>query len=560
MTSLLGRPARQVIVSIIVAFPMLSLGSITQADALPVTDRLSFTAFRGGSGQSGAFPVAGPRTLSLAWQVSADDDVVAPVAVGADGTVYAVSKSGVLQAISSSGAEKWSSRMGAASLGSPVLNAEGTLVIVGDQLGRVKAWNTSDGSGAWITPRFGQVLGAVTIAKSGTIWFLANGARLIALKPDGSVDRTVTMPADGVGSVAIAPDRTLFVATVDGQLRRFGHDGDQMYATPLPYAPTTAPAVGPDSAVTVAVDTEVIKVDGSNGAILWRKSLGVRMRSMPAVSADGTTIIGVDDGRVVAITADGTTAWTVKTGATVQSAPAVDANGNVYIGSGDATLYAFDATGKRLSTFRALDAIDSAVTIGPDGTAYAGSKDNRLYAFRDVVRHFASSPADRIGGDVVRDVSSGKAFVLIDGKRRWVPDPITFARLGLGSRMPVPLAETDLARLPLGPDLPTLTDGSIVRSSTGATYAIAGGVRQWLPDGDAGAVDAPDQVIRMIPVAINDGALVKGADDRVYLVENGARRWVTSPYAFTSRGFAWSAVHLVANEARDSVPVGEPLT
>ena len=560
--SILQAEARSSRVSLAIAAAIISALApvgVASPDTLAPQLTGTVTAFRGGSGHGGAFSPAGPQSFALRYSVTADDDVNAGVAIGSNGTAYMVSKDGVVRAINVSGAEVWKSALGAATVGSPVLTPDGELLVLGDQRGRVKAWHALTGEGAWVTPRYGQVLGAVAIGEEDRIWFLSTDQRLFALERDGSLHATVAMPADGIGSPAIGPDSGIYVATMDGRLRKYSSDGDPMYATDLPYAATTAPVVGPGSAVTIGVATEVIRIDGTNGAIAWRKSLGARIRSMPAVGPDGVTYVGTDDGRVVAIDPQGATAWTVQTGGIVLSSPALDALGTVYVGSGDATLYALDKSGRRVDTYRAFDAIDSPITIGPDGTVYAGSRDNRLYALRDNSRRFASSPADRVGGDLVRDSASGKVYAMINGTRRWIPDPITLSRLGLGSRLPVTVSPSDLSRVPSGADLPALTEGSTIRSSTGATYRIADGQRVWVPEGDTIAVDAPDQVVRTVPLQTSNGLAIKGTDDRVYIIEDGFRRWAHSPAALQGRGVSWSAVHLVTDSVRDALPLGVPI-
>jgi hypothetical protein len=164
-----------------------------------------------------------------------------------------------------------------------------------------------------------------------------------------------------------------------------------------------------------------------------------------------------------------------------------------------------------------------------------------------------------VGGDLVRDASTGKVYVLIDGTRRWVPDPVTLSRLGLGSRLPISATGAELARVPAGPDLPALTEGALIRSSTGATYRVIDGQRDWLPDGSVGAVDAPDQVVRTLPFSPANGIAIMGTDEKVYVVEDGFRRWARSAEALQGRGISWFAVHLVTDTARDTIPLGVPL-
>jgi hypothetical protein len=61
-------------------------------------------------------------------------------------------------------------------------------------------------------------------------------------------------------------------------------------------------------------------------------------------------------------------------------------------------------------------------------------------------------------------------------------------------------------------------------------------------------------------LVVSNGAAIKGTDDRVYVVENGFRRWVESAVALRAMGISWSAVHLVTDAYRDSVPVGLPIS
>lgn len=513
--------------------------------------------YRGSSQHSGQFAVVGPQSLKLDWYVAGVDDVNAPVAIRADGTIYTVSTDGVLRALSSSGAELWTSQLGTRSYGAPVLTADGGLVILGDQKGRVRAWNAADGSGVWVSENYGQVLGAVSIGKNGLIWFLANNKLLVALKPDGTEETVVALPADGVGTPAVTLDGTVVIATGDGRVRRFSPTGSPTpWETALPASPTTSVVVGPNGNLYVGATTEMVAIAADSPAILWRKSIGTPIRSEPAVGADGSVYFGADDGKVYGIGSDGQTRWSDQTGAQVVSSPAIDAQGNVYIGSGDSIVYGYSASGKRIATFRTFDAVNSPVVIGPNGNLFVGSRDNRMYALRDQTRNFASSPSDRIGGDLIRDPATGMVYVIISGQRSHVPDPVTLARLGVGSRVPINATPEELSKVPVSAPIPALTDGSVISSSTGAVYRITNGQRQAMPEGAPNAIAAPDQVIRTVPLAIADGYIAKGTDERAYSIENGSSRWVTTASALSRLGKSWSDVHLVTDSVLKGLQVG----
>ena len=533
-------------------------GSLASADSgvSPLVST-AVLGYRGSSQHSGQYAVAGPQSLKVDWYVAGVDDVNAAVAIRADGTIYTVSTDGVLRALSSSGTELWTSQLGTRSYGSPVLTREGDLVLVGDQKGRVRAWNATDGTGVWVSANYGQVLGAVTIGKNDFIWFLANNNRLVALKPDGTEETVVTLPADGIGTPAVTADGTVVIATIDGRVRRFSPNGDPTtWETALPAAPTTSVVIGSNGNLYVGANTEMVAIAPNSPAILWRKSIGTPIHSEPAVGLDGAVYFGANDGKVYAISAEGQTRWSDQTGAPVVSSPAIDALGNVYIGSGDSIVYGYTPNGKRIATFRAFDAVNSAVVIGPNGNLFVGSRDNRLYALRDNTRNFASSPADRIGGDLIRDQATGMVYVVINGKRSHVPDPVTLARLGAGSKAPINATPEELAKVPVSAPIPSLLDGSIIYSSTGAVYRIANGERVPVPEGAANAVAAPDQVIRTLPLSVSDGRVVKGTDERVYAIESGSKRWITSASALSRLGKAWSDVHLVTDSVLKGFATG----
>ena len=516
--------------------------------------------YRGSSQHAGQYAVVGPQSLQVDWYVAGVDDVNAPVAIRADGTIYTVSTDGVLRALSRTGSEVWKSDLGTRSYGAPVLTTDGELVVLGDQKGLVRAWNASNGSGVWTSANYGQVLGPVSIGKNRLIWFLADNNRLVALKPDGTEETVVTLPAGGIGTPAITADGTVVIATVDGRVRRFSTTGDPTsWETVLPAAPTTSVVIGSNGNLYVGAKTEMVAIAANSPAILWRKSIGSLIQSEPAVGLDGSVYFGSNDGRVYAISADGETRWSDQTGAPVVSSPAIDALGNVYIGSGDSIVYGYSSTGKRIATFRAFDAVNSAVVLGPNGNLFVGSRDNRMYALRDNTRNFASSPADSIGGDLIRDQATGMVYVVINGKRSHVPDPVTLVRLGVGSRAPINATPEELAKVPVSTPIPSLLDGSIISSSTGALYRVLNGERVPVPEGAANATAAPDQVIRTLPISASNGRVVKGTDERVYVIEGGFRRWITSASALSRLGKAWSDVHLVTDGVLKGLTVGEPV-
>ena len=209
------------------------------------------------------------------------------------------------------------------------------------------------------------------------------------------------------------------------------------------------------------------------------------------------------------------------------------------------------------------------MALGSDGTVFVGARDNRLYALKDNIRPFVQAPADRLSGDLVRDPSTGKVYVIVDGQRRYIPDPGTQLLLGLAGPLPTNLNASELARFPEGPALPSLGEGSVLRSSNGVVYAIRNGQRAWIHNLDEFAagnyrweavVAVEDRIVRTIPLALESGMLLRGAGDRVYLYDGSQRQWITTADAFAARGYTWSQVHFVSDATLQAIPEGAQLS
>jgi outer membrane protein assembly factor BamB len=345
--------------------------------------------------------------------------------------------------------------------------------------------------------------------------------------------------------------------------------GNLIWDKPVGGTIVSAPSIGPDGTVYAGAGSSVVAVDPSSGAVKWQVGVGGDVATTPAIAPDGTIVAGADNGKEVAITPSGTLKWQYQTGGAVRSSAAIGGDGTVYFGSGDSNLYVLDANGQKLSTYHALDAVDGAAAIAPNGLVLAGARDNHLYALKDTARTFTESPQDRLGGDLVRDASTGKVYVIVNGQRRLIPDPVTQQILGLTGPFPTNIAASELYRYPEGPALPALAEGSVIQASNGPMYVIQGGQRVWIPTLDAFAaggyhwdsvIQVEDRVIRSIPFTVQDGMLIKGPGERVYLVSGGQRHWLTTAAALASRGYNWSQVHYVSDATLNSIPEGGSLS
>ncbi|MFI9721152.1 hypothetical protein ACIHFE_16110 [Streptomyces sp. NPDC052396] len=116
-----------------------------------------------------------------------------------------------------------------------------------------------------------------------------------------------------------------------------------------------------------------------------------------------------------------------------------------------------------------------------------------------------------LNGLRVTGINGGKVYLILDGKRRWIPNPATYDQLFRG---------WDGIRYAV--DVEGITDGG--QLSDGAFLAKA-------PDGP-----------------------------QVYLVTNGQKRWITSPAAMDKYYFDWRKIVSVSSVALRGFPTGSPIS
>jgi hypothetical protein len=84
-------------------------------------------------------------------------------------------------------------------------------------------------------------------------------------------------------------------------------------------------------------------------------------------------------------------------------------------------------------------------------------------------------------GDVLRDPATGAISFIYRGQRKWIPDPTTFFALGFTSNDHHD--DPAVNQLPAGGIYPHLEMGQLPRNPvTGATYLVEKGYRRWIPD------------------------------------------------------------------------------
>ncbi len=104
---------------------------------------------------------------------------------------------------------------------------------------------------------------------------------------------------------------------------------------------------------------------------------------------------------------------------------------------------------------------------------------------------------------------------------------------------------------------------------------MRGGLRRHLPNpvtleasrfqwGNVNTI--PDSSLNGIPTGaplldvLADGNLLKGSGSAVYVMEGGRKRHITSPEAFTSCGYGWGAVKVIADSRLEGILTGSPIS
>lgn len=89
------------------------------------------------------------------------------------------------------------------------------------------------------------------------------------------------------------------------------------------------------------------------------------------------------------------------------------------------------------------------------------------------LRQWPVGPA-LLTGSLWQDRQSGRVYLVADGRRRWIPDLLTFRRLGLAWSQVRPATSTELQGVPAGPALPWIVTGWASPSETAGPLPYLG--------------------------------------------------------------------------------------
>lgn len=159
-----------------------------------------------------------------------------PVAVDADGSIFAGGENWSIVALDKRGNRKWSYRpeLPYGFTASPVIAADGTIIAV-STMGRAYAFQP-DGKLKWRFQMGGTSVVHTDVSpilgEDGTIYIFSDG--IYALSPDGIKRWNLSLPRQVVGEPTLAPDGTLYVATEGSSVYAVQTSSKGLMASPWP--------------------------------------------------------------------------------------------------------------------------------------------------------------------------------------------------------------------------------------------------------------------------------------------------------------------------------------
>jgi len=304
-----------------------------------------------------AIDVFGPDGTHL-WQHMEPSPFVGAVAVGEDGTAYAVTASGRIVALGRTGNLVWSHDMDAGCYCTPSLGPDGT-VHVGSHGGLMYALN-ADGNLKWTFDTHSNITSSATVSAEGTVYFSCRTEDFYAVRSDGTL-------------------KWVFRANAMTMV-----DIDDFYVN---YAVGTAPVIASDGTVLFGCEGDVLYALGDT---LQEGSDVPLLEDVPCDSpwpVDGGSVGNrgyFDDDLLLS---DSDEVWRVNrrdfgvlgTKSTWTTDPIVGSNGTILIGSGD-VLFAITPGGERDWTYQLTDEIVGTVSVSGNGTIFLCCADGTVWS------------------------------------------------------------------------------------------------------------------------------------------------------------------------------------
>jgi len=165
-------------------------------------------------------------------------------------------------------------------------------------------------------------------------------------------------------------------------------------------------------------------------------------------------------------------------------------------------------------------------------------------------------------------------YLVQNGQRRLIPNQETLTAMGIAPNTVKAFPNQDLALIPLGNNLPSRKDGTLLRGQD-KVYQMQSGKRRWIPDAETfNAMGLSWSDIKDFPVndvdavtigselpSRKDGTLLRSinGDGKVYQMQSGKRRWIPDPETFKAMGLSESDIKEFPIDDVNTVPSGEDL-
>ena len=280
----------------------------------------------------------------------------------------------------------------------------------------------------WSYDTEGWIRSSPAVGNDGVVYF-KDDYRLVALRPDGTLDWLESVGGDVYTSPAVGEGDTIFVGASSARLCSIRSHGLTSWCYQTGGAIRSSPAIGGNGTVYVGSADARLHAIRPNGTSRWYFTTGQWVQSSPALGSDGTIYVGSGDGVLYAVSAAGIPEWSFQTASWISSSPAIGSDGTIYVGSHDGRLYAVSPDGNLVWYYQTGSPVRSSPAVGTDGTVYIGSDNGRLYAigpdgridwFYQTGYKISSSPAVAADGTIYVGSEDGSLYAIGgDGVAEW---------------------------------------------------------------------------------------------------------------------------------------------
>jgi len=221
------------------------------------------------------------------------------LAIGSNGTIYAVDKSDGLFAINKAGQKLWSFTLESSSYSSPAIAPDGTIYVVDydDNIYAIKP----KGELLWKYIAGKEVDYEVVVGIDGTA-YIGSENSLLAIGANGEKAWEFDLPDAAINRPSLANDGTIFIACADNNIYAVNSNGSQKWkydTSGYVTAPITIDASGSIYFGTFIDAGKLISVS-SQGLFIWEYPIGLGY-SQPVINDDGALYVGASDGRIYSL-------------------------------------------------------------------------------------------------------------------------------------------------------------------------------------------------------------------------------------------------------------------